>query len=563
MMARNEIADESMVDAEGIESEGLEGSADIKEMLKGVIKVKTADAGVLRKTLTISVPRDSLQTEYDKEYKELISESVIPGFRKGRAPRRLIEKRFARDVSSQVQTRIVSNAYLAAVEKEDLKVLGDPLVWANIKRKDDKEGKDQLLEMHHALAFIKIPDAGDFEFRCEVELKPQFELPELENIPVEKPKLSISDADVTAQVDRIRARRGNWAPTDEGATVETDDLLICDMKMTVDGQGVKTLENARYAARAQMIEGAVISDFGDKLKGAKVGDTKTVEGELPDDYTAEDYRGKKATFELKVQEIKRLQLPPLDAAFLEAMGFDNEDEFRTYVKSQMESQLDEELKRGMREQVRQYLLEKTNIDLPEGLSSRQTERTAARRAVELQRQGVPLAEIEKHADELRTSAQQEAVRDLKLFFVLEEIAEKLEIEVSEEEINGQIASIARSYNRRFDRVRDELARNNGITMLYLEIRDDKCIDQLLEKAAVTETDVDTSKKASAKAEKPATKKDSEEKGEARKPAKSTAKKSKDEDAEEKAPKAKKKSAESAEDGDKASKTTKKTPKKKA
>ncbi len=562
-MGRNEKVDETVVGAENTEHEGHDDSPDFKEMLKGVIKVKTADAGVLRKTLTISVPRESLQTEFDKEYKELITDSVIPGFRKGRAPRRLIEKRFARDVSSQVQTRVVSNAYLAAVEKEDLKVLGDPLLWANIKKKDEKDGKEQLLEMHHALPFIAIPDNGDFEFRCEVELKPQFELPSLEGIPVEKPKLSISDADVQAQIDRIRARRGNWAPTADGATVEPDDLLICDMKMTVDGQEVKKADNARYAARAQMIEGAVISDFGEKLAGAKVGETRTVEGELPDDYGSADYRGKKATFELTVQEIKRLQLPPLDASFLESMGFDSEDEFKTYVKSQMESQLDEELKRGMREQVRQYLLDNIKIDLPEGLSSRQTERTAARRAVELQRQGVPLAEIEKHADELRTSAQEEAARELRLFFILEEIAEKLEVEVSEEEINGQIASIARSYNRRFDRVRDELARNNGITMLYLEIRDDKCIDKLIESAKVTETEVDTSKKPAAKADKAPAKKAAESKAEAKKPAKAESKKTKEEPAAEKAPKAAKKSAESAEAGGKSSKTTKKTPKKKS
>jgi trigger factor len=139
------------------------------------------------------------------------------------------------------------------------------------------------------------------------------------------------------------------------------------------------------------------------------------------------------------------------------------------------------------------------------MSARQTERVVLRRMVELQRRGVPQAEIEKYADKLRTGAREQAISELKLYFILEEIAEKLEIEVTEEEINGQIAEMARAYNRRFDRVRDELAKNNGIESLYLEIRDEKCVDKILEKAKITEAKVEKkpAKKKTAKAAKAA------------------------------------------------------------
>ena len=117
--------------------------------------------------------------------------------------------------------------------------------------------------------------------------------------------------------------------------------------------------------------------------------------------------------------------------------------------------------------------------------------------VELQRQGVPEAEIEKHADELRTGARAQAVAELKLHFILEQIAETLDIDVTEEEINGAIAAMAQAYNRRFDRVRDELAKNNGVESLYLELRDEKCLDRVLETAKITEAKV-TKKKATTK-----------------------------------------------------------------
>ncbi|MCG8406070.1 MAG: trigger factor [Phycisphaerales bacterium] len=505
-MATRETAD-SQLDEENVSV--ADEQEDPKEALKKVIDVKVTDAGVLRRCVSITVPQDSLRAEFDKDYDELVNEAVVPGFRRGRAPRRLVEKRFGREVNDQVQTRIVSNAYLAAIEKEDLKVLGDPLVWVQVKDKDKAEesGGEQLLDLQKALQHLSLPDEGDFAFRCEVEVKPEFELPKLEEVPIEKPSLTIGDDDVQVQIDRIRARRGHWVPVEEGSKVEIDDLLVCDMKMTVDGTEVKTVDNMQLAARAQMIEGAVISDLGDKLKGMKAGDKASVDAELPDDYDVEGYRGKKATFELLLNEIKRMQLPPLDKDYLSSQGFDSEGEYRSWVKKQMEGQLEQEIRRGMREQVREYLLENTKLDLPEGLSSRQTERAVERRMVDLQMQGVPASEIEKNADELRTGAREQAVAELKQHFILEEIAEKLDIDVREEEINGRIAEMAQAYNQRFDRVRDQLSKNNGLLSVYLQLRDEKCIDHILEKARITEAKTPKkvakkTKKKTAKAEKP-------------------------------------------------------------
>lgn len=480
----------SQVDEENAEGEEEGEEEDPKEAMKKVIAVDVVDAGVLRKALTVTVPEEKLREELDKDYKELISEAIVPGFRRGRAPRRLVEKRFGSDVGEQVQTRVVSNAYLAAIDKEDLKVLGDPLLWVEVKDKKAKEeeGKEQLVDMPTALRHMKLPDEGELTFRCEVEVKPEFELPQLDGVEVEKPKLEVTDEDVTVQIDRYRAQLGNWAPVPDGQ-VEIDDLLVCDMKMTSDGKEVKAQENIQLAARAQVVEGVTLEDLGEKFEGAKAGDTRTFEGPLPDDYEVEDLRGKQAEFALTINDIKRLNLPPLDEAYLSTLGFDSEEEYRSSVKQQMESRLGQEVRRGMRNQVRKYLLDNTQLDLPEGLSSRQTERAVMRRMIELQRQGVPQAEIEKHADELRTGAREQAVAELKLHFVLEQIAEKLDIDVTEEEINGAIAAIARTYNRRFDRVRDELAKNNGIDSLYLEIRDEKCIDGILEKAKITEAKV--------------------------------------------------------------------------
>lgn len=527
-MAKDKISG-SQVEDENVASDEEEKEEELKDLLKKSIKIELDDAGVLRKKLKITVPRDDLDRELGKDYKELIREAIVPGFRRGRAPRRLVEKRFGSEVGEQVLTRLISNAYLAATEKEDIKAIGDPMVWVKVKDKKAKneEARERLLDMASALKEMKLPDEGDLAFQCEVELKPEFELPELEGVEIEERKVEVTDELVAEQIKRMLAMRGSFAPVLDGK-IETDDLVVCDMKMTVDGKQVKTQDNLQLAARPQQIEGVTIDDLGDVLKGAKLGDTKKVDGELPEDYADVEIRGKKVTFELKINEIKRMQLPPLDKEFLESMGFDSEAEYRSHVRERMEGQLGDEVKRSKRNQVREYLLENTELELPEGLSNRQTERAVVRQMVELQRRGIPQAEIEKHADELRTGAREQAINDLKLYFILEEIAEKLEIEVTEEEINGQIAAMAQAYNQRFDRVRDELARNNGIESLYLEIRDEKCVDSVLEKAKFVEA-----------------------KPEAKKPARKSA-----------AKKAKAKADKGEESSDSGGKTTKKTPQRK-
>lgn len=485
-MGRNVIEEPQKDEGDVAVAEG-EVEEDIKTRLGKVISVEVGDAGVLRKTVSVSVPRDSINQEMDKEFKDLIKEAIVPGFRRGRAPRRLVEKRFGGEVGAQVQTRLVSNAYLAAIEKEDLKVLGDPMVWVKPKKDGTAEANERLMDMPSALQQLRIPEDGPLQFRCEVEVKPDFSLPKLEEIKVEKPDLGISEDDVDEQIKRLRARRGNWAPVQEGK-VQKDDLIVCDLIVNVAGKEVKKAENVQMFARPQRIEGVTFEDLGDKLAGAKVGDTRTLEGQLADDYEEAELRGKEAKFALTVNEIKRLELPPLDKDYLTNLGFESEKEYREHVKRQMESQLETEIKRGMRNQVRKYLLDETKLDVPEGISTRQTERAVLRKAVELRQRGIPEAEIAKHADELKTVAREEVSSELKLYFIMEEIAEKLEVEITEEEINAQIAEIARAYNRRFDRVRDDLAKAGGIESLYLQIRDDKCIDKILEKAQIVKAE---------------------------------------------------------------------------
>lgn len=485
-------AAEPELPAESAELTPQEAQAKLAEELKAIIDVQSSDVGVLRKALVVTVPAERIEKERDEQYSALINDALVPGFRRGRAPRSLVEKRYGREIGDQVLSKLVSNSCMAAIDKQGIKALGDPLFRVKVKQKEAAGGarsaeieRDRLLDITEALEHMRLPAEGPLSFTCEVEVKPDFELPPLEGIPVKRPKVAINEDDVSAQIKRMRALSGELVPVADGA-VEADDMVIADVAVTVGGQTVVRRENEALYARPRNVCGVTIENLGDVLKGARTGETRTTDATLAEDFEQQDYRGKQATIEFKVNDIKRLNIPPLDDAALKDMGFDSEQEYRDFIRRRMEHQLEDEIKSGMRGQVCRHLLEHTKLDLPEGLSARQVERAVVRRVLDLRRRGVPQAEIDKHADELRTSARDQALNELKLYFIIEKIAEQQEIEVREEEINARIAAIARQYNQRFDRVRDQLAGDGGLESLYLQLRDDKCLDKLLEKAAIEE-----------------------------------------------------------------------------
>ncbi len=456
--------------------------------LKEAISVDKEEIGSLRLKLTVTVPKETVEERMGEQFAELKRDASIPGFRKGHAPMALVEKRFASDVGEQLKSQLLSSAYLAAVEKEDLKPLGDPLIWTKIKGAKEGDAEAQkLLPLEEALDHFKLPRDQALTFSCEMELRPEFELPELEKIPVEKPKLSVSADDVEQTMKNMRMSRGTFEPVEKGG-VKEDDMLIVHAKLAVGDSVLLEEENYDIAARDIFIKGVRLEGLGAAVKGKKTGDTATLDATVPDDHDNTDLRGKTANFECTIKEIKRLSLPPMDEAFLSNFGVESEKELRDTIRGNLEARLDESVNERMREQVGNYLVENTKLEIPEGLSQRQTERSVARRMIEMYQMGLPQPEIEKAADEMRVSAADQTVRDLKLFFVLEKIAEERDIQVGEEEINGAIAMMARQANMRFDRMRDELSKDNRLMTLYLQIRDKRILTQLLEEAEITETE---------------------------------------------------------------------------
>lgn len=457
------------------------------EKLKDAIRTDTRDIGVLRKELTITVPASIVSEHLDNNLSELGKDALIPGFRRGRAPRSLVQKKFGGDIRNSLKTTIVGQSFLAAVRKAEMEILGDPLF-----RVETKEGV-KLLDLDAALEHLKLPDTGDFVYACEVEIRPRFELPPLEGIEVKNPHIEIDDANIDAEILRQRKIRGRYEPLEgEGAGGDADDMIVADVTLTCEGATVKTEDNLQLGVRPARLDGIPLMTLNETLRDARPGDERRATCVIPDDYERADLRGKNAEFTFKIHEVKRLR-PLSIQALSESLGISSEAELREYVRDELEAERDRLIERAKKEQVYAYLLSHTNLDVPESLSARQTDRAVMRRVIELQQAGVPDSEIEARIDELRTQASAQVARDLRLEFILGKVAEKLQVSVTEEEVNTEIARMARLYNRRFDRVRDDLARRGLLMQMAELIRQDKCVARLLADAKLTDVSADSQK----------------------------------------------------------------------
>lgn len=462
------------------------------EELKKEVRAEVREVGTLRKRLLVTVPAKVITSHLEHNFDEIRSDAVVPGFRKGHAPIRLIQKRYGSDVRDSLKTSILGQSFYAVMENEKLEALGDPLFEVKT------DGQVKLVQLDEALPHLSLPESGDFVYACEVEIKPTFELPELSGIEIRVPEVTIGDKDVDELIERQRRIRGRYEPLPNGPADQPDDLVVADTTLTVDGQTVKSEENLQLGVRATRLDGIPLLTLDKVLAGVRPGETRRAECEIPDDYERPDLRGRKGAFEFKVHEVKRLAPLALEA-LVEQSGAESVAELRSALRDELELERERMTMAARKRAVLDYLLEHTRLDVPAGLSSRQTDRAVVRRVIELQKAGVPESDIEARIDELRTSAAHDVVRDLKLDFILEKVAGQLDLDVTDEEVNSEIARIARLYRRRFDRVRDDLHRRGLLPHLAEQIRHDKCVERLLADAKIVPVAAASSKAAAAEA----------------------------------------------------------------
>ncbi|MDI6451264.1 trigger factor [Anaerobaca lacustris] len=475
--------------------------------------VTVEDAGPCKKKVVIEVPEESIKEAIDEQYKELSRDAVLPGFRKGRAPRRLLEKRFGKETNEQIKLKLLAEASEAAIKDKELDILGDPDI--------DFEK-------------VELPATGPMKFEFEAEVRPEFELPGLEKIPVKRETLAITDDQIDREVDQLRRYAGVWAPREEG-TVEADDQIIADVLLKPElteeekakqaeaaekaergeepeeGQVLEAetkLDNAEIFIRSQGFVGAIpVEKLDEWLVGAKVGDTRTTTVEVPKTYFREEYRGRKVEVEVTIKEVKYLKPAEINEQFLGRYGAESEADLRELIQDNLQQRQEARIREDMSEQIYQHLLRNTDFDLPLDIVARQAGTILQRQYINLLQRGLSRQQVEEQMEQLRAGSEEQAKEQLKTFFIMDKVADKLEIEVTEEEINGHIAQIAIQRGQRPEKMKEQMERDGSLAQFRMDVRQNKCINKLLETADITEQEAQATeakpKKARKTAKKPA------------------------------------------------------------
>jgi len=426
------------------------------------IDVTVEDAGVCKKKLVITVPRDRIEAKFDERFTELEREAQVPGFRPGHAPRRLIEKRFRRPVAEEVRVALVTEAFEKAVEQEKLDVIGEP----------DLDPEQ-----------IELPEEGEMRFSVELEVRPEFELPDYEGIPVDVERPEITDKQVEDALERLRESHGSLEPLTKNQKAKEGDAVTADLTIEVGDEKIVDGEEMWLAVAPGSVAGVPLENLPDILKGVKAGDTREEAITISEKAEREDLRGKEARIFIAVKEIRRPK-PADDETILRRTEHETLDDLKEDLRRRLQNQSESVYRERQEEAVRDWLLEKAPFELPEELAKRFADRILVRHLMDLRYRGVPANEVEKRMEEFRNAAGERAARDLKLTFILDRIAKEEKVEVTDAEVDARVRFIAAQYGRRDDRLREEMAQRGTLDSLRSQIREDKVMRLLLDKARI-------------------------------------------------------------------------------
>jgi trigger factor len=430
--------------------------------------IKVEDAGPATKKVTVEIPRERIEEKLVEQFKELRQQAAIPGFRPGHAPQKLIEKRFSSDVKEQVRRALISESYEQAVEKNQLQVIGEPQF-------DNPDA-------------MQLPESGGLSYSFQVEVQPQFTLPDLVNLKIKKPKIEVTEANVDQAMQNLREQQGALVPVEDRG-IEPRDHVVADVIVRLDGNEIGRHDNAELVSRPARISGIDVPDLDRQLQGAKGGEWRSFKVKVAETHAQEQIRGKEVEIQIDVKDIKRLELVEITPEFLADLGFETEKELRDALREQMVERISMDVQNAMREQVHKHLLDNTQIDLPMKLSDRQADRIVSRRAVDLMMRGMAREQIEANVERLRHGAKDEAVRELKLFFILEKIAGDQGVDVDEAELNGRVAMLAIQRGQRPEKLKQQMAKDGTLANMYVQMREQKAVDKLLETAQIEEVEI--------------------------------------------------------------------------
>jgi len=413
-------------------------------------------------TLRIELPPEQVSKEWDTIASNYARYARIPGYRPGKAPRRVIESKFRKEIQDELTRKLVSKSYREAIAEKQLRVVS----LTNVE--DVAFGEDRSMT-----------------FRATVVTAPEFELPEYKKIPVQLLEVKVTTAEVDAALEQLRDQFADFVDTpDRGLQME--DFAVIDFEGSVDGKPISELapdasKNLHGGRKfwLQLAPNNFLPQFCEQLLGRKRGETLLVQVDFPADFPVKELAERKADYAVTVNEIKEKRLPPVDDALAEKIipGKKLQD-VRHTIEHNLEHEKEHEVEQSKEAQIVKFLHERIQFDLPPALLKQETRRALSELVQRNRVRGVPDEMLKSKEKELVQGAGGLAAHRLKTNFILHRIAEQEKIEATREEIEKRIRDQATHYDMSVEKMRKELEQNDAIGGLEEEVLLGKTLDFL-------------------------------------------------------------------------------------
>ncbi|HEB73497.1 MAG TPA: trigger factor [Nitrospirae bacterium] len=431
------------------------------------MKVELEDIQSCVKKISVEVPLEKVNEEKSVVYEEMAKEVNIPGFRKGKVPRKMLERRFGKSALQNAAQRIIESSYKEAIESNNLRPIGDPMI-------DD----------------IKIEENEPVSFTATVETFPEIEVEKIDGARFQRKIKKVSDKEIGQIIDNARERQARFEPVEDRAAQEGDYPLI-DYAATKDGEKIEVLSGDNKQVRIK--KGDMLEEVQSNVVGMKKGEEKKFDAVLPKEFPDPQLAGEKVEFTVKVNEIKKKTLPEVDDDFVKEISeFDTLDEFKADLKSQLEKRNESMAQNDLREEILTYLIEKNSFDLPPRLVQRHAKGLAKRARQRFESQGIDMGESDFDTDKLKEKFHEDAVRDLKEQALVASFGKAEKIEVSEEELKKEIESLSKMMGQTVDQTTQQLAQSNGLEGIYQKLFSEKAYGLMMEKLTIEDLYVEES-----------------------------------------------------------------------
>jgi len=383
----------------------------------------------------------------------------VPGFRPGKVPASVVRNRFAKEIQEEVVSRVLGQSFREAVKEKGLEPVGEP-------------------QLEHLDPFI---EGAPMKFKARFEVKPLIELREYRGLEIEEPKIEVTDTDVDAMIERLRDQASAYRIESERGLEDGDFAVI---EIASSGEGIEPKTDSGHF---KMGEETPLPELHEGLRGKKAGDTTSFDKEYGEDASQEGWRGKTVHHEVTLKEIRVQEKPEVNDELAKSVGgWDTVDQMREVLSADIRRHRESEALRFKRAQVGEKLLALHELDVPETLVDDELGKSLNNYARYLASQGVNLETAELDWRKIGEEFRPEAIKRVKRSLILEAIARKEAVEVSDVEVDAEIRRAAREQEREFADVKHHLKHEGGYEALRASMAQDRALELVLREARARE-----------------------------------------------------------------------------